>query len=171
VPYPTVLAGQRVTSAMLNAGKMEFVTNSGGAQTNTSTTPVDATGLGFPVEASSRYLVHVVVSYDSTAADDDIRFDWTMPSGGNVDRNCIYLAVGATTNIDSNIGMVRRGTATDVVAGGTAGVDSAFSVYEEICNMTVSTTAGTAQFRFGLGTAPGTATLQADSVIYYQRIA
>ncbi len=171
MPYPTVLAGQRVTSTMLNAGKMEFVTNSGGAQTSTSTTMADATGLGFAVEASSRYFVHAVISYDSTAADDDIRFEWTMPSGGNVDRNCISPAVGATTNIDTNVQMIRRGTGTDVLAGGTAGVDSAFSVYEEICNMTVSTTAGTAQFRFGLGTAPGTATLQADSVIYYQRIA
>jgi len=175
MPYPTVLAGQRVTSTMLNAGKMEFVTNSAGSQDNTSTVFINAVDLVFPVEASSRYFVHALICYNAPepVANGDINFEWTGPSGATMDRNVISPALGMTTNIDTNIQMIRRGIGTDVRSGGTTapGTATAFTVHEEVCNLVVSTTAGNVQFRFALGAGVGTATLQADSFIYYQRIA
>jgi hypothetical protein len=168
MPYPTLTAGQKVTAALLNAGKLEFVTNAAGAQTNATTTFADATDLGFAVEAGARYQIHVLVSYDAPTAT-DIKFDWSMPSGATTARNCEYLALATTTNIASTVAKIRRGATTAVSAGGPNAVANAFSVYEEITDLqTVS--AGTAQFRFAANAA-GTATLQSDSIIYYQRIA
>lgn len=167
MPYPVFTAGQRVTAADLNAGKIEFVTNAAGAQTNATTTMANATDLGFAVEASARYRIHVLIGYDAPTAT-DIKFDWSMPSGATTNRNCEYLAVATATNIDSNMAKIRRGATTAVIAGGPNSIDNAFSVYEEITDLQTSG-AGTAQFRFA-ASAAGTATLQADSIIYYQRI-
>jgi hypothetical protein len=167
MPYPTFTAGQKVTALLLNAGKLEFVTNAAGAQTNATTTFADATDLGFPVEAGGRYLIHVLIGYDAPTAT-DIKFDWSLPAGATTARNCEYLAQGTATNIDSNMAKIRRGATTAVVAGGPNSVANAFSVYEEVTDMQI-VTAGTAQFRFAANAA-GTATLQGDSIIYYQRI-
>lgn len=167
MPYPVFTAGQRVTAASLNAGKIEFVTNSAGAQTNTTTTFANATGLSFAVEASARYRIHVLIGYDAPTAT-DIKFDWSMPTSATTARNCEYLAQGTATNIDSNMAKIRRGATTAVVAGGPNSVANAFSVYEEVTDL-ITVSAGTAQFRFAANAA-GTATLQADSIIYYQRI-
>jgi hypothetical protein len=171
VPYPEFQAGQRITAALLNAGKMEFVTNSAGAQTSTSTTVANATDLVFAVEANARYWIMAQISYDATADDDDIRFDWEVPSGATMGRNIIGAALSTTTNLDTNAVFIRRGAGTDQEVGGNGGTGSAFMVYQEIVDLVTDSTAGTAQFRFGLGTAAGTATLQADSMIWYQRIA
>ncbi len=168
MPYPTFTAGQRVTASLLNAGKVEFVTNSAGAQTNATTTFANATGLVFDVEASARYLIHILISYDAPTAT-DIKFDWTMPSGATTARNCEYLALATATNIASTMAKIRRGATTAVAAGGPNAVANAFSVYEEVTDLQTSS-AGTAQLRFAANAA-GTATLQADSIIYYQRIA
>jgi hypothetical protein len=167
MPYPTFVAGDRVTAAQLNAGKVEFVTNAAGAQTNATTTFANATDLSFAVEANARYLIHVLIGYDAPTAT-DIKFDWSMPSGAATGRNCEYLAAGTTTNIDSNMAKIRRAGGTAVVAGGPNAVANAFSVYEEVTDL-ITVNAGTAQFRFAANAA-GTATLQGDSIIYYQRI-
>jgi hypothetical protein len=173
MPYPSFRAGQRVTAALLNAGKMEFVTNSAGAQTNTTTTMADATDLVFAAEANSRYKVTALISYNAPIADanGDIKFEWTAPSGASMGRNVIALSTSlASTNLDSNVAMLRRGTGTDQVAGGSGGGGSSFSLYMETVDLVVGGTAGDVQFRFALNAGTGTATLQADSVIYYQRI-
>lgn len=170
--YPKILAGQTVTAALLNAGKVEYVTNSAGAQTNTSTVFVDATGLGFAVEANSRYRARALISYDAPvdSANGDINFQWTGPVDVNMSRHIVGLELAATTNIDANLMSVRRALGTDVRVGGTGTVANGFSLYEDMIDLTVIT-AGTIQFQFALGAGVGTATLQADSMIWYQRIA
>lgn len=168
MPYPTFTAGQRITADLLNAGKLEYVTNAAGSQTNATTSLANATDLSFAVEASARYQIHAVISYDS-AVGVDIKFDWSMPSGATTARNCEYLVSTTASNIDSNMAKIRRGATTAVVAGGPGATANAFSVYEEVTDLQTSS-AGTAQFRFAANAA-GTATLQGDCVIYYQRIA
>jgi len=175
MPYPEILAGQTVTAALLNAGKWAFVTNDAGAQTSTSTTFTDATGLGFTVEANSRYRARSLIAYDAPVSntDGDINFQWTGPADVTVTRRITGLALGATSNIDSNLMSVARSLGTDVRVGGTAGTDNAFSLYEDIMDIQVIT-AGTVQLQFAVGviTTPViTVTLQADSMIWYQRIA
>lgn len=167
MPYPVFTAGQRITASELNKGKLEFVTNSSGAQTNATTTFANATDLVFTVESSARYWIHVLIGYDAPTAT-DIKFDWSMPSGATTARNCEYLALATTTNIDSNMAKIRRGATTAVAAGGPNSVANAFSVYEEVVDLQTSS-GGSAQFRFAANAA-GTATLQGDSIIYYQRI-
>jgi hypothetical protein len=169
MPYPTFLAGQTITAALLNAGKLEFVTNAGGTQTNATTTFADATSLVFAVEANSRYKVHALIAYDAPLAT-DAKFAWTAPAGASMGRNTIGAASTlAATNLDTNASFIRRGTGTAVVAGGAASVANAFTVYEEIVDVQVSTTAGNLQFQFA-SNAAGTTTLQGDCVIWYQRI-
>lgn len=167
MPYPSFTAGQRVTAALLNAGKLEYVTNAGGAQTNATTTMAAATDLVFAVEASARYFIHAVISYDAPTAT-DIKFDWSMPAGAVTARNIISQALGTTTNIDTNAQLVRRGATTDVAVGGPNATSNAFSVHEEIIDL-ITSSAGDAQFNFAANAA-GTATLQGDSMIWYQRI-
>lgn len=169
MPYPTFTAGQRVTAALLNAGKVEFVTNASGAQTNATTTMANATDLVFSGEANARYLVHALIAYDAPTAT-DIKFDWDHPTGASMNRNTLGQALATTTNIDTNVAFIRRGIDTDVSVGGPNATASAFSVYEETSDLIMGSTAGSIQFRFS-AVAAGTATLQADSFIYYQRIA
>lgn len=168
MPYPEFRAGQKLTAALLNAGKMEYVQNSAGSQTNATTTMAAATDLVFAAEANAKYFVHALISYDAPTAT-DFKCDWTVPAGGAMSRNIIAQALGTTTNIDSNVQILRRGATTDVASGGPNATANAFSVHEEMIDLT-TTTAGDVQFNFAANAA-GTATLQADSVIYYQRIA
>lgn len=173
MPFPEWRAGQRVTAALLNSGKLEFVTNSAGAQTNTTTTMAAATDLIFAVEANARYWIMIEAAYNApiTDANGDIKFEWTAPAGATMGRNVIALATTVpTTNLDSNVAMIRRGTGTDQVAGGTNSVASAFTVYHEVVDLQVGSTAGNVQFQFALNAGAGTATLQGDSMIWYQRI-
>lgn len=167
MPYPVWTAGQRVTAAGLVAGKREFVTNSGGAQTNATTTMTNATGLSFTADANARYWLMALIAYDAPTAT-DIKFDWTGPTGVILNRNVMSLNAGTATNIDSNVVKIRRATGFDAVAGGPNAVANAFSLHQEIGDL-ITQTGGTVQFRFAANAA-GTATLQADSFIYYQRI-
>lgn len=169
MPYPSWTAGQRITAALLNAGKVEYVSNTAGAQTNATTTMADATSLVFAVEANAKYKVHALISYDAPTAT-DIKFDWSVPSGATMARNVVGLAIGTADNMSSNMMAIRRGATTDQTAGGPNATTNAFSVYVEFVDLIVSSTAGNAQFRFSANAA-GTATLQGDSIIYYQRIA
>jgi len=172
--FPSFLAGQTVTAALLNSGRVEKVTNTA-AQDTTLTTFVDATDLGFSVEANARYRARALIAYDAPLSntDGDINFQWTGPADVTVTRRVTGLAVTNTTNIDANLMSVARSLGTDVRVGGTAGTDNAFTVYEDVMDITVIT-AGTIQFQFAVGiitTPPITATVKADSVIYYQRVA
>lgn len=174
MPYPNFRAGQRVTAALLNAGKLEFVTNAAGTQTNTTTTMVNATDLVFPVVANARYKVHALISFDaatSAPAAGDAKFDWEVPSGATMQRNIITPAASNTNTTDTNAQFIRRGSATDQTAGGNNGAGSAFVVHEEIIDLVTGSTAGDVQFRFALQTGTGTATLNADSIVYYQQVA
>jgi hypothetical protein len=169
MPFPLFLAGQRVTAALLNTGKLEFVTNSAGAQTNATTTMTDATNLGFSVTANSRWWAMLVIAYDAPTAT-DAKFAWTSPVGVTMARNITSQAAGTTTNIDTNAILIRRGTGTAQAVGGPASTASAFSVHTEICDIQVGATAGTMQFQFAANAA-GTATLQSDSMLWYQQVA
>jgi hypothetical protein len=171
MPYPEILAGQTVTAALLNAGRWEYVTNDA-SQTNATTTFANATDLSFAVEADSRYRARALIAYDAPidSANGDVNFQWTGPADVNMTRRITAPALAATTNIDTNLMSVARALGTDVRVGGTASTDNAFSLYEDVMDITVIT-AGTIQLQFALGAGAGTATLQADSMIWYQRIA
>lgn len=174
--YPKVLAGMTVTAALLNAGKVQKVTNSA-SQDTTLTTFVDATNLGFAVEANSRYKARALIAYNAPPSntDGDINFQWTGPAGVTMTRRITGLALTNTTNIDANLMSVARALGTDVRVGGTTapGTANAFTLYEDIMDIMV-TTAGTIQLQFAVGviTTPViTVTVQADSMIWYQRVA
>jgi hypothetical protein len=148
---------------------MEFVTNSGGSQTNATTTLALATSLVFPVEANASYIIMAFIAYDAPTAT-DAKFNWSCPAGATMGRNAISQALGTTTNIDTNVQILRRSLATDIQSGGPNAVASAFSLHQEFIDLDVGSTAGNVQLQFA-AVAAGTATLQADSTIYYQRIA
>jgi hypothetical protein len=170
--YPKILAGQTVTAALLNAGQRQMVTNSGGSQATTLTTFVDITSLGFAVEANARYFARTLVAYDAPvdSANGDVNFQWTGPGDATLTRRITGLELAATTNIDANLMSVARDMGTDVRVGGTGSTANAFTIYEEVIDLRV-VTAGTVQLQFALGAGVATATIQADSVIYYQRVA
>lgn len=172
MPYPSFLAGQKVTAALLNAGNVEFVTNSGGAQNTTLTTFVDVTGLGFAADANAQYRAGALIAYDAPvdSANGDVNFQWTGAVDTTMSRHIIAPALAATTNIDTNVMAIRRALGTDVRVGGTGSTANAFTVYEDMMDITM-VTAGTIQLQFALGAGVGTATIQADSMIWYQRIA
>lgn len=170
MPYPEWRAGQRVTAALLNAGRLEFVTNSAGTQTNATTTLTNATDLLFTVTANSRWIIIAEIAYDAPTAT-DAKFAWTAPTGATMGRNIMGQGLDTATNIAALTGMyIRRGTGTAQSAGGPAGTASAFSVYHEIVDLQVGSTAGTIQFQFAANAA-GTATLQGDCMLWYQQVA
>jgi len=170
--FPSFLAGQTVTAALLNAGKWEFVTNASD-QSNTLTTFVDATSLGFAVEANARYRARALIAYNAPEPDanGDINFQWTGPADVTMTRRITGLALTNTTNIDANFMSVARSLGTDVRVGGTTapGTDNAFTLYEDVLDVRVIT-AGTIQLQFALGAGAGTATVKAASLLWYQRV-
>jgi hypothetical protein len=167
LPYPQFQAGQRITAALLNAGKMEFVTNAAGAQTTTSTSLVDATDLVFAVEANGRYKIDLAAAFGGATTVDGI-CAWTAPTGSTMGRNIISMAQGATSNEDANAVLIRRGTGT-LQEFGTTNSANSFTVHRELIDLQVGSTAGDVQFQFGVDLT-GTITLQADSMIWYQRV-
>lgn len=171
MPYPSFSAGQRVTAALLNAGKLEKVTK-GSAQNSTTTTLADITSLLFTCEAGAVYIMHVEVAYDSPTAN-DIKFDWTVPTGGSMARSISALGTGATDNSGAGGSLIniRRGNATAQGGGGTGGTTNAFSTWREHIVFT-SVDAGTVQMRFAMNAgATGPAIVQAESFFTYQRVA
>lgn len=166
--YPNFLAGQRVTAALLNRGKPQYAINSGGAQTNATTTLANATDLSFAAEANSIYFVQLRLAYDAPTAT-DIKIAWSVPAAATMARNVIGQAAGTTTNIDTNAILIRRGAATQQTVGGPNAVSSAFSTYFEDVWL-ITSSAGTVQLQFAAAAA-GTATLQGDSIIVYTQMA
>lgn len=170
MPYPEFRAGQRITASLLNAGKLEYVINAAGAQTNATTTVAAATDLSFDVEANAVYLVQARLSFGGTNTV-DAKVNWTVPSGATMQRNIIAASETGTTNEDTNAIFIRRGASTQQESGiFTSPSVTAFNTYWEDVWLVVGATAGTVQANFAAVNA-GTATLNADSYITYQRVA
>jgi len=118
MPYPSWSAGQTVTAADLTAMQWVVVEQGEDQTVNNSTTVVD-TNLSMQAEAGARYLYRLRVTYTSGSTV-DIKFRWTVPSSGSVDR---FIQAGGTSSTGSSENLEtmvsrRASESTEVPAAG-----------------------------------------------------
>lgn len=149
-------------------------------QSNATTTLTDVTDMNFTVVPNANYWIQARISYqapiDNTTG--DIRFDWTVPSGGVMHRNILSPGTqqtGLNNNI-TTLNMIRRGAATAQAGGGTGsgtGQSNLFTPWWEDIWYIGSSTGGTVQLRFSQNSGTGgtpTTTVRADSMMLIERI-
>lgn len=165
MPYPYFRAGQRVTAALLNAGKPE-ITQTSGAQSNATTTVADVLGLGFWALKNKLYKCEVWVTYDA-ATGVDAKFQW-WSNGGTMHRHVIAIAQSATRSDGSDVMMIREAAATPRPVGGVGGIPGD-PVYHETSLLMSSGSDGWVTLQFAAQSA-GTVTIRDGSFLIYTEL-
>lgn len=152
------------------SGKLLITKGSDQNLTSSSTTLQDVDDMSFEVEPDSRYMIDVMLCYDSPTAA-DIKFAWDVPSGTNMHRYVTAMSTGTTSNDNASVYMLRRSPATGQASAGTGGSVSAFSSYLEKTMVTVSSTGGTVQLQSAQNSSnAGTTVVRANSIITVERV-
>lgn len=120
MPYPTFSAGQRLTAANLSGMQWQAV-EQGEDQTVNNSTTVVSTNLSMTAVAGARYKYQLLISYTSGSTP-DIKFRWTVPTSGSLDRfiqSGGTAATGSTENLTTLVSR-RASEFTEVPAAGTS---------------------------------------------------
>lgn len=123
----------------------------------TGTTLVDADDLYFFVQSGGIYHIKARLAFGASTAG-DIRVNWTVPGTSIMERYVIAPAVGLTTNIDTNVTMIRRGAATQQTGGGSGGTANNYTAWWEDIVL-YADAGGRVQLAFAQGTADATPTI------------
>ncbi len=113
------------------AGALKF--GVAGSLSRTNDTMTDIPGMDFVWDPESIWWVEVLLAYNAPTAV-DAKFCWSVGGGAglNIDRHILAPNLGTTTNIDTNVMMIRRANNTQQAVGAPNGVANAFTVYQEI---------------------------------------
>lgn len=170
MPYPVFTAGQRLTAGNLSAMQWQNVIQSAD-QTVASSTAFVNSGLSFAGAAGAIYKYSLEVAYGAIPAA-DIKFDWTVPVGADMNRYVISLSdtIGAGgSETEAAVEMRRPNPGTAIAAG--SGASTNFHAYLEWGRVTMDATAGAVTFRFTQFVSNATATtLRANSILWYVRV-
>lgn len=169
-----------VTNQVLRYNGTKFLPMNSGPEIYTCTSQLDVTttglsdipGLTFSVVSGEVYYVVALIACTGTTAG-DLRFDWDFTGMVSADmrRWTLGLALGTTTNQDSNVTMARRDGGTDVGVGGDAGTGSGSTAYTEHIIIEPSAS-GTVKMRAGQNAASGTSSVFTQSrLVVFRSIA
>jgi hypothetical protein len=130
MPFPTFSAGQILTAADLTNMQWVEVSQGSNQTVNNSTTLVDS-NIVVPVASGATYLFLVNLNFNSDPAA-DIKFDWTVPSGGSVTRFLHGPGMAATGGTDdyTTVNYRRISPGTNAVYAG-SGVTLSASAFEQ----------------------------------------
>lgn len=180
--YPTPLAGQRLTAALLRSMQPQTVRKTSDTPITASTTPVADPHLTFSVEANAVYTWWGFVKYDG-ATGGDILLSFTAPSGALGEwtgHGAGITVIGSTSTptleIDTSRtnGYMQRVESNDVTQSrsfGALGVGNALTV-DMKGTLRVGSTAGTWALSWAQNSSNATATtLYTDSYITLLRVA
>jgi hypothetical protein len=180
--YPTPLAGQRITAALLRSMQPQVIRKTADTSRAATTTNVADPHLQFSAEANAVYVWNGWVKYDGAAAA-DLVITFSAPPGslGEWAGHGVGITVIGSTNtptleVDTSRpnGYMLRTETNDVTqyrTYGCLGVGAALSVFIA-GTLRVGATAGTWSLDWSQSTSSATATtLYTDSYISLQRIA
>lgn len=168
--YPTLLAGQRLTAALLRSMLPQTVRKTSDESRSSTTTYVDDSHLVFPAEA---FAVYTMVGWFKYFADPtpDIKVNISVPTG------CLgewgWNMPGSNTLATGTVGYAIR-TETIDVNGGRTGYGTSDSIHYTPMGglFRMGATAGNIALQWAQNTASATATtVYTDSWLQFQRIA
>lgn len=170
MPLVPFLAGQKLTFTLLNTAfdwdRWVYISVTD-QPVISSTTLVNATGMAFSVDASSTYVLEMLLLYDTPAAA-DFKYDITLPASATK-RLALWASGVAATTADATI----FHNAVDVgpiSAGGVAA--GTFMSLRTRGYITTAGTAGTLQLQFAQVTSTATNTkLKAGSWMHLVKVA
>lgn len=156
--YPTFLAGQKITAALLTSGQAMTARKTADTQRASTTTATADPHLQFEVSASAVYIWWGWIKYDAPSGSGDITVDFSAPSGALGEWTGIGVGVdrvigstdsatpALTVDTQASTGyMVRVETSDVTTARNYGGLGTAGSQLTVTLNGTLrtSTTAGT----------------------------
>jgi len=151
--YPNILAGQRITAALLNSMQPQTVIKPSDQSVTSSTTLVNDNDLVAAVVASATYIFACYLDYEGgTQGSSDLKWQWALPSGATLRYQNIGVGTGG--------GAVTGATCTGatIVAFGTSGAASLVAA-SMTGTLVMSTSPGFLQFKWAQNTSSGTATI------------
>lgn len=182
--YPTFLAGQRLTAALLTSSQPLVARKTSDTSRSATTTTTADPHLQFDVLANAVYVMDGWIKYDGPAAG-DLNIDWTAPTGAL--GEWMGLGAGASPVVSANTtpalisdsqssrGYLIRTETTDVTSArsygciGTGGTQLSVAFWGVL---RVGATAGTYSLDWAQLVSDATAlTLYTDSWLRLQRVA
>lgn len=86
--YPTILAGQRITSGLLNSMMPNMIVKQSSEDRSATTTLTADSDLTVTLEANAQYYIEMNIGYATTTVA-GFKTDWTVPSGASGGRSSI----------------------------------------------------------------------------------
>lgn len=168
--YPTFLAGQRITAALLTSAQPLVARKTADTSRASTTTFAADPHLTFSVEANAVYIWHGWIKYFADPVP-DLQVNFTAPTGSLGEWHQIAAGSGATTT--NTTGQSVRLESNDIVSGrnwyGVSDWDLGAVIHG---TLRVGPTAGTFALQWAQTSSSATATiLYTDSWISMQRIA
>ncbi|MDG4535336.1 hypothetical protein [Streptomyces sp. AV19] len=168
--YPTFLAGQRLTAALLASAQPMVVRKTADTSRASTATPTADPHLTFSVEANAVYVWHGFIKYFADPTP-DLQVNFTAPTGSLGEWH--QIAAGSGTTTGTTAGYSVRMDSNDVTSGrnfyGTSDTDMGAVIHG---TLRVGSTAGTFALQWAQASSSATATiLYTDSYIWMQRIA
>lgn len=168
--YPTFLAGQRITAALLRSAQPQVVRKTADTNRSATTTFEDDPHLTVAVEANAVYVMDGWIKYFADPTP-DIKIQFTIPTGTL--GEWAWLMPGSTTAATGTTGYSIR-TETNDVSGSRTGYGTSDSVmFTPISGLwRVASTSGSITMQWAQNTSNATSTnIYTDSWLRFQRIA
>lgn len=102
VTYPTILAGQRITAALLTSMQAQIAYKTTSTSRASTTTIASDPDLQLPVAANAVYSLEGLLVYNGGNVSDDLRMGWAAPSGASM----TWVATGQNTSATTGVGTV-----------------------------------------------------------------
>lgn len=168
--YPTILAGQRLTAALLRSMLPEVVRKTADTTRSATTTFEDDPHLTYAVEANGVYVMDGWIKYFADPTP-DIKFQWSTPSGTL--GEWAWVMPGSGTAAGGTTGYSVRTETNDVGGSRTGYGTSDTSMFTPVSGLwRVAATAGFITLQWAQNTSNATSTgVFTDSWLRFQRIA
>jgi hypothetical protein len=151
-------------------GQRTYVAMSAIQNFTNTITPANVSGMSFTAVANATYLIQARFAVGGPTAA-DVRLSWSVPAGAVMNRNILAAAAGVADNASTSMVNIRRGAATQQVAGTSGGVSNDFTGWWEDTQLIMGASAGTVQLQGAQGTLNATPTVfQASSYFTVERV-
>lgn len=168
--YPTILAGQRITAALLRSMLPQVVRKTADTSRAATTTFADDPHLTYEVEANAVYVMDGWIKYFADPTP-DIKFQFTTPTGTL--GEWAWVMPGSGTAAAGTTGYSVRTETNDVGGSRTGYGTSDTSMFTPVSGLwRVASTAGSITLQWAQNTSSATSTgVFTDSWLRFQRIA
>jgi hypothetical protein len=166
--YPTILAGQRITSGLLTSMLPNIIYKAQNEDRTSTTTLTADSELSIDLEANAVYFIDMEIHYAADTG--QFKTTWSVPTGATGNRSSLGAASNATSydNVDGRFGVHNYGTEVPMGDRNNSG-NQVVAIERSI--ITTSTTAGSLTLMWAQNVSSATITrVAAGSFIIAHRI-